>query len=125
MNLQGKKALVTGAARGIGAGCAIELARAGADVAINHRDRSELADKVERSCRGTIIFISSIHSRIPYARSLAYNAGKSGLNGLAFTIANELLPHRINVNVIEPGWIETPGERASFGDATIQKAGAS
>ena len=40
MKLLGKKALVTGAARGIGRGCALELARAGADVAINDRERS-------------------------------------------------------------------------------------
>ena len=40
MNLLGKTALVTGAARGIGRGCALELARAGADVVINDRDRT-------------------------------------------------------------------------------------
>ena len=40
MNLLGKTALVTGAARGIGRGCALELARAGADVVINDRERT-------------------------------------------------------------------------------------
>ena len=45
MKLLGKKALVTGAARGIGRGCALELARAGADVAINDRLRSPQAEK--------------------------------------------------------------------------------
>ena len=40
MNLQGKTALVTGAARGIGRGCALELARAGADVVLNDRERT-------------------------------------------------------------------------------------
>jgi glucose 1-dehydrogenase len=40
--LRGKKALVTGAARGIGRGCAVELARAGADVAVNDFRRGEL-----------------------------------------------------------------------------------
>ena len=29
---------------------------------------------------------------------------------MAYTIADERLPHRINVNVIEPGWIDTPGD---------------
>ena len=41
MNLLGKIALVTGAARGIGRGCALELARAGADVLINDRERTQ------------------------------------------------------------------------------------
>src|SRR5262245_48856138 len=44
MKLLGKTALVTGAARGIGRGCALELARAGADVAINDRQRTAQAE---------------------------------------------------------------------------------
>lgn len=206
MKLLGKKTLVTGAARGIGRGCALELARAGADVAINDRQPSAQAEEtvaeirslgreahvvagdvfarpsceevvaaaiaalgridifvsnpaysfrspflefdprkfeqvlqgtlfggfhmsqlvarhmVERGEGGKIVFISSVHNRIPFARSVAYNAGKSGLVNMAFTIANELMPHRINVNVIEPGWIDTPGEHEAFGDAAIRDA---
>ena len=72
---------------------------------------------------GKIVFISSCHVHIPYARSVAYNAGKGGLNQMAFTIAAELYPHRINVNVIEPGWIDTPGEHEAFGDELMAKAG--
>ena len=209
MKLLGKTALVTGAARGIGRGCALELARAGADVAINDRDRNPQAEAViaeiqalgrhavlvegnvfqrpscesvvnrtigafghvnifvsnpalqrrsdfldfdpetftnviegtlvggfhmsqfiarhmvERGCRGKIIFISSCHVHIPYARSVAYNAGKGGLNQMAFTIAAELYPHRINVNVIEPGWIDTPGEHEAFGDEVMTRTGSS
>jgi glucose 1-dehydrogenase len=205
--LTDKLALVTGAARGIGRGCALELARAGADVAINDRQPSadtesllaeiaalgrravlvagdafnrtgcedivertlaafgridilvsnpaysrrgdfleydpELFDKtlqgtltggfhmsqfvarhmVARGGRGKIVFISSIHSRRPFARAVAYNAAKSGLNHMAATIAAELAQHRINVNTIEPGWIDTPGEHETFGDAAIQQAG--
>jgi glucose 1-dehydrogenase len=68
---------------------------------------------------GKIIFISSVQSRIPFVRSVAYNAAKSGLNHMAATIAAELLPHRINVNVIEPGWIDTPGEHETFGSDLI------
>ncbi len=59
--------------------------------------------------------ISSIHSH-PVCEHVAYNAGKAGINHMAFTIAAELIPHKINVNVIEPGWIDTPGEHEAFGD---------
>ncbi len=208
MKLLGKTALVTGAARGIGRGCALELARAGADVAINDRERTSQAEAVvaeiqamgrhamlvegsvfqrpscesvvnrtistlgrvdifvsnpalqrradflvfdpetfakviegtlaggfhmgqlvarhmvKRGGGGKIVFISSCHVHMPYARSVAYNAGKGGLNQMAFTIAAELYPHRINVNVIEPGWIDTPGEHEAFGDALMAKAGS-
>lgn len=207
MKLQGKIALVTGAGRGIGQGCALELARAGADVLVNdlraegglddtmaqitamgrrcravpgdvfdrascervvaaaigalgridilvsnpafsrretflnydpavfeqvirgalvsgfHVSQLVARHMVERGGGGKIVFISSIHARIPYGKAVAYNAAKSGLINLAFTIANELLPHRINVNVIEPGWIDTPGEREAFGDDVIDNAG--
>jgi NAD(P)-dependent dehydrogenase (short-subunit alcohol dehydrogenase family) len=53
---------------------------------------------VERGGGGKIVFISSVHARVPYARSVAYNAAKSGLNHMAFTIAAELAKHRINVS---------------------------
>jgi len=39
------------------------------------------------------------------------------------TISVELAAHRINVNAIEPGWIDTPGERATFSEAVIEDRG--
>ncbi|MFZ1753183.1 MAG: SDR family oxidoreductase, partial [Caldilineaceae bacterium] len=44
-------------------------------------------------------------------------------NHFARTLAAELLPHRINVNVINPGWIDTPGERRYTSDADIAAGG--
>src|SRR5262249_10138484 len=90
-----------------------------------HMSQLAAREMVRRSQGGKIVFISSVHARVPYARSVAYNAGKSGLNQMAGTIAAELLRHRINVNVIEPGWIDTPGEHETFGDDAIQKAAPS
>ncbi len=45
-NLNNRIALVTGGSRGIGAAIAVALARAGADVAVNYRERADAAQEV-------------------------------------------------------------------------------
>ena len=42
---------------------------------------------------------------------------------MAETIANELSSHRIRVNVIEPGWTDTPGEWQYATEQEIQRGG--
>ena len=78
---------------------------------------------VARGGGGKIVFISSVQAEIPFALSIAYGAAKVALNHMTRTIAVELFSHRINVNAIEPGWIDTPGEHESFGDEAIQTEG--
>ena len=206
IDLSGKVALITGSSRGIGRGCALEMARAGADIAVNYRSHEDEANQVaeqvkamgrqaivvqadvaERSavdvmvattarqlgrldivvCNayyskrepflelglegmektfdvtlwgtfhaaqagarqmveqgegGAILFITSVLAAMPFPTSLPYNTAKAGLNHMARTIANELLIHRIRANAIEPGWIDTPGERQFTSDEDMAEA---
>jgi glucose 1-dehydrogenase len=188
-------ALVSGASRGIGRGCALALAAAGFDVAVNyltHPDeaagvvaeverlgrrafaqRADVSDRaqvdalvaealarfggldavvanayrsvrqpfldvtpegleqtlavtllgafhvcqagaramVERGTAGSLTVIGSIHGESGFSNSTAYNVAKFGLTGMVLTAANELARHNIRVNLVNPGWIDTPGER--------------
>jgi glucose 1-dehydrogenase len=74
---------------------------------------------VARGGRGKIVFISSVQAEMPISLCAPYGAAKAGLNHMMRSISVELTPHRINVNAIEPGWIDTPGERVAFSDETI------
>jgi 3-oxoacyl-[acyl-carrier protein] reductase len=53
IDLRGRRALVTGGSRGIGAATARLLARAGADVVIGYRSRATDADRIVRELRET------------------------------------------------------------------------
>lgn len=204
IRLDGKRALVTGAGRGIGKGCAIQLAQSGADLILNDRPGSEGLQRtaeqirklgracwtveadvfsadgcqslvaeaikqagsieilvsnpaygkrgslldfsvddfdkvidatfksgfhisqavarqmVDRGEGGKILFISSVHACMPIARNAPYGAAKAALNHFAQSMAVELFSNRINVNVIEPGWIDTPNERVSYSDEVME-----
>jgi glucose 1-dehydrogenase len=63
---------------------------------------------------GNIVVISSVHSQSAFPNYTAYNAAKAAVNQMARTWAIELAPNRIRVNIIEPGPIDTPGERKVF-----------
>ena len=70
---------------------------------------------------GKIIVISSIHEELAFPLSAGYNMAKAAINHLVRTMAAELTPYHINVNVINPGWIDTPGERAYFTEDDIRE----
>lgn len=200
-------AIVTGSSRGIGRGCALELARGGADVVVNYLSNRDAAEEVAglirqmgrralvvpcnasnrdqvqamidltvaewgsldimiansaqsvrkpmlelepedvahtwnqtlwatfHSCQlaarqmvrqgrgGKICAIGSVHAKSPEDHALPYNTAKAGINHMMRTMASELTAHRINVNVVEPGWIDTPGERQFLSDQELIEQG--
>lgn len=208
MRLEGLNALVTGASRGIGRGCAIEMAREGANVAINYNTHPDEAEAVAKEVRafgrkaitlqadvsdqaaveglvaktaeafgsldlfvsnaaysdrenfvncdmkkfrrtidvtmygpfygvraaaqqmikqgkgGAMAVISSPHAVLAIPSSMAYNMAKAAIDHMTRTAAIELAPHRIRVNSVHPGWIDTPGERKFFSEEQIAKGGA-
>lgn len=56
---------------------------------------------------GKIINISSIREEVAGFGNIAYGASKGGVRMLTRAAALELAPHRINVNAIGPGYVET------------------
>ncbi len=205
MKLDGRNGLITGASRGIGRACAIQMAKAGANVAINFRSHPEEADEVAHEVEalgrkaitiradvadqseveamvkqtadefgsldmfvsnaaysdrelmidadmdgfrrtvdvsmwgafygvrassqqmvkqgkgGAIAVVSSPHAVLAIPTAMAYNMSKAAIDHMSRTAAIELAPHRIRVNIVHPGWIDTPGERKFFSDDQIQE----
>ncbi len=63
---------------------------------------------------GKIVCISSVHEVIPWAGHVNYAASKGGMKLFMQSLAQELAPHRIRVNSIAPGAIQTPINRAAW-----------
>lgn len=76
---------------------------------------------IERNT-GHIINISSLAGHNPLKNGAAYSASKWGLNGLTYSVAEELRDHGIRVSVIAPGSVNTEfsGETPANPDARIQ-----
>jgi glucose 1-dehydrogenase len=78
---------------------------------------------VQQSGGGRIVIIGSVLAEMPSLHSAAYNMAKAGVVHFGRTLAAELAPHHITVNMVNPGYTDTPGERSFASEATIQAAG--
>ena len=61
----------------------------------------------DQGSHGHIINISSLAGKNALPNGAAYAASKWGLNGLSYSVAEELRPHNIRVSVICPGSVHT------------------
>ncbi len=93
--------------------CAREAAR----VMIQRGVRPEVS-----RAAGKIICMSSVHEVIPWAGHVNYAASKGGVKLLMQSMAQELAPHRIRVNSVAPGAIQTPINRAAWDTPEALKA---
>ena len=90
-----------------------------------HTCQAAAQQMVKQGDGGKIVIIGSILAEIPFPNSAAYNMAKAAVNHLGRTLAAELATHRINVNVINPGYIDTPGERKFATEEQIAQAARS
>jgi NAD(P)-dependent dehydrogenase (short-subunit alcohol dehydrogenase family) len=65
-----------------------------------------------RQSAGCIVNLSSMFALSGAAGSTPYAAAKAGVIGFSKSLARELAPHRVTVNVVAPGIIDTPMFRA-------------
>lgn len=88
-----------------------------------HCLRSAIPRMIEQGTGGSIVVISSPHAVVPVKDSMPYNMAKAAVDHMAKTAATELLEHRIRVNIIHPGWTDTPGERKFFREEELIEQG--
>lgn len=77
---------------------------------------------IERGQGGSVVVISSPHARVAIPSCMAYNMAKAANDQMARTAAIELCRYKIRVNIIYPGWTDTPGERKFFSEETLARA---
>ena len=86
--------------------------------------RAATQQMIRQGGGGAIVIVSSPHAFIPAPRAMAYNMSKAAIEHAARTAAIEVAEYRIRINLIQPGWTDTPGERKFASEETLQTAGA-
>ena len=81
--------------------------------------RAASQQMVKQKRGGSICVVSSPHAVIPVPTAMAYNMSKAAIDHMARTAAIELAREKIRVNIVHPGWIDTPGERKFFTEEQI------
>ncbi len=72
---------------------------------------------------GAVVIVSSPHAQVAFPNCMAYNMAKAAQDQMARTAATELLRYKIRVNILYPGWTDTPGERKYFTEDDLKRVG--
>jgi 3-oxoacyl-[acyl-carrier protein] reductase len=106
-DISGRVALVTGASRGIGRAVAIALARAGADVVVNYRDRADAAAQtcaaIEREHRRAVAIRADVSDSAAVARLLSDASERLGPLGILVNNAGIARPQALE-EITERDW---------------------
>lgn len=78
--------------------------------------KAAIARMVHAGTGGSIVNIASIAGMVGLAAEPAYSASKAGVIGLTRQLAIDYAEHRIRVNAISPGFVETALSRSVMGD---------
>src|SRR4051812_49208869 len=66
--------------------------------------RAAANQMIRQGWGGAVVVVSSPHAEVAFPNCMAYNMAKAAQDQMARTAAMELLPHRIRVNIVHPGW---------------------
>src|SRR5262245_43477414 len=86
--------------------------------------RAAANQMIKQGQGGAIVIVSSPHAHVAFPGCMAYNMAKAAQDQMARTACVELFPHKIRVNVLHPGWTDTPGERKYFSEDDLRRAGS-
>ncbi len=89
-----------------------------------HGLRASARQMIHQGQGGAVVIISSPHAVHAIPSCMAYNMAKAALDQMARTAAIELIAHGIRVNLIHPGWTDTPGERKHFSEEVLARGAA-
>jgi glucose 1-dehydrogenase len=84
--------------------------------------RAATLQMIRQGRGGSVVVMSSPHAVFAVPEAMAYNMAKAALDQMARTAAIELAAHRIRVNLVHPGWIDTPGEREHATEEEIARS---
>lgn len=85
-----------------------------------HLLRAATQQMISQGKGGNIVIVSSPLAFVAFPNSMAYNMSKAALEQMVKTAALEVAEHQIRVNSIQPGWIDTPGERKFASEAELE-----